>query len=245
MAGSKSSPKTKKAVLGWWFAAAQPDGSVILPHGDGRLVVPGETLTVKPPIEACVRGLHASTRALDALGYARGPMVARVQLSGILDKSEADKVAASRRKTLWLVDATRALHEFAVWCARQALEAERAAGREPDARSWRALEVRLAWLRGEASDADLSAAESAAWSAAWSAESAAWSAARGAARGAARSAARSAARGAAWSAAGSAAWSAAGSAAGSAAWSAAGSAQNDQLEKMLQDLAPKSPQETL
>ena len=76
------------------------------------------------------------------------------------------------------------LYELACRCASRALREERKAGREPDPRSWAAIETRRAWLRGDMSDEDLSAAESVARSAAWSAV---------------RSAAESAARSAAWS----------------------------------------------
>jgi hypothetical protein len=44
---------------------------------------------------------------------------------------------------------------FACECAERALERQRADGREPDARSWRALEVTRAFARGEADEAEL------------------------------------------------------------------------------------------
>ena len=58
------------------------------------------------------------------------------------------------------------LHEFACWCAVQALLREREAGREPDPRSWAAIEVKRQWLRGEATNSELAAARAAAWDAA-------------------------------------------------------------------------------
>jgi hypothetical protein len=85
------------------------------------------------------------------------------------------------------------LWEWACWCAERALLHERKEGREPDPRSWAAIEARRAWLRGEIDDEALRAA---------------WAAARDAARDAAWDAAR-AARDAAWDAAGDAAWDAA------------------------------------
>ena len=85
----------------------------------------------------------------------------------------------------WLPD--RLLHEFAIWCAEQAL----ALIEEPDPRSLKALEVKRAWLDGNATDAELDAAWDAARDAAWdAARAAAWAAARAAARDAARDAQR-------------------------------------------------------
>lgn len=118
----------------------------------------------------------------------------------------------------------RILHEFACWCAEEALIHVE----NPDERSWNAIKVKRAWLRGEASDAERSAAEAAAWSAAWSAaEDAAWSAERSAAW----SAARAAAEAAAWAAAEAAAWSAT----WSDAWSAAREQQVEHLKGMLME----------
>ena len=69
-----------ETVQGWWFAIRSDP--VRLPHGDGRAVVVGETLSVEEPIVLCERGLHASVKPLDALRYAPGTIVARVELSG-------------------------------------------------------------------------------------------------------------------------------------------------------------------
>jgi hypothetical protein len=98
--------------------------------------------------------------------------------------------------------------QFAAWCARRALCRERLAGREPDARSWAAVEA-----AGRITE-EFSAAEGAA---AWAAEAGA--AARAAeARAAARAAAAEAA---AWAAeADAAAWAARAAEARAAAWAA-------------------------
>ena len=67
------------------------------------------------------------------------------------------------------------LHEFACQCAEAALMRERKAGREPDPRSWAAIDAKRAWLRGEIDGKALAAAryaaarkvrEAAAWDAA-------------------------------------------------------------------------------
>ena len=63
---------------------------------------------------------------------------------------------------LWVlvrvIDDDRMWREYACDCADRALIRERNAGREPDARSWRAIEVARAYARGEASEEELSAA---------------------------------------------------------------------------------------
>jgi hypothetical protein len=62
---------------------------------------------------------------------------------------------------------SKILHEFACREAHRALMAERKAGREPDPRSWAAIQIKRQWLRDAATDAQLAAALSAVWSVAW------------------------------------------------------------------------------
>jgi hypothetical protein len=205
--------ETNNGILAWHFL--RDDRRLQFPPC--TLVEPGQTLRVEPPLRMCRHGLHASARAIDALRYAPGDMVCRVRLSGEILTDE-DKLCASERTVLWMVDATTTLHEFACWCAEQALEQERAAGREPDPRSWAAIKTKRAWLRGECDDATLAAAEAAATLAA--ADAAAWAAAWAA------DAADAAADAAAWA----------------AAWAAAAAAreeQNAELERRLMELKPR------
>lgn len=75
------------------------------------------------------------------------------------DVDAEDKLWAVRREEL--IDA-RILHEFACWCAEDALSHVENA----DERSWNAIKVKRAWLRGEASDAERAAALDAARAAA-------------------------------------------------------------------------------
>ena len=117
-----------------------------------------------------------------------------------LDDADAEnKLWAVLREEL--ID-VRTLHEFACWCAEDALNQ----GENADERSWNAIKVKRAWLRGEASDVELSAARAAAWTAARdAAEAAIWDAAESSAWYAtlttARAAAGDTARAAAWYAA--------------------------------------------
>ena len=199
-----------------------------LGYGDGMLVVPGETLVWEHELDLCHSGLHASVRALDALTYAIGrPFICRVRMGGVIVRG-VDKLVASERTCLWMLDAAPVLHEFACWCAESVLHLAR--GDRPVLRA--AIDAKRGWLRGEVSNPDLDRASDAAWGAASAAASdAAWGAASAAASAAASGAARDAARGAARGAAWGAAWDAA---AWGAAWDAAAwDRQNAQLEKML------------
>lgn len=136
-------------MIGYWFAQADADGLVRLSHGDDRVVRVGETLTVAGRIEPCTWGLHASRRILDALMYAPGSWLALVRLSGTMVEA-TDKVVASARTTLWLDDVSEVLREYACDVAGRALWSERVSRREPDVRSWTAVETTRQWLAGQA-----------------------------------------------------------------------------------------------
>ena len=163
-------------IDGWWFSKGRT-----LPHGDGRRIKVGITHGVKGAIVACENGLHASVKPLDALGYAPGPVVWRVRLSGVIVPHGEDKHAASERTYLaGGVDVTEALQTFA------RLEAFRVI------HLWDAPDVVKRYLK-TGGEALRDAARDAAWDATWAAAGAA-------ARDAARAAAWDAARAAAWDA---------------------------------------------
>lgn len=158
-------------VLAWHFT----NGKKLR---DGKRLVVGKTYRLpkyKKPV-MCSVGYHASERLIDALGYAPGSTLSRVELSGAILRDD-DKLCASERKVLWTVDVDRILYEAACVFATRALMRERKAGREPDKRSWAAIKVKRAWLKGEATDAELAAAwaaaRAAALDAAWDAAGAA------------------------------------------------------------------------
>jgi len=199
-------------------------------------ITPGSIVTAEGELKMCRNGCHASIKPLDALQYAPGPIVCRVELSGEIIE-DTDKLCARHRKVIWMADATRTLHEFACWCAEQALLRERAAGREPDPRCWEAIEAKRRWLRGEITDSDLAAARVAAWEAALETtleaaheaaraakQAASWAAARAVARETVRAATRAATQGitrvAVWD----------------TAWDAVWDEQNAKLEEMLLEL---------
>jgi pyruvate/2-oxoglutarate dehydrogenase complex dihydrolipoamide acyltransferase (E2) component len=169
--------------------------------GEGLLKVEvGQTLTVEGPLELCKHGLHGSRKVLDALWYAPGPVACQDEIWGDIIEDN-NKLCGRYRKCLAMIDATTVLHEFACLCAERALTREREMGREPDPRSWAAIEAKRQWLRREIDDAKLAAAWDAAGDTAWAAATAASAAVSAAwAAAAAAAAAASAARDAAWAA---------------------------------------------
>ena len=172
-----------------------------LGYGDGREVRAGETIEHKGRIALCESGLHASTKILDAIQHAPGPVICRVRLSGDVIRG-GDKVVATRRETLWMVDARRVLIVWACECAWDALQQVG----NPDPRSVAAIhEVMRQQRSGECVQAKLDAASAAAYAAAYAASAAsaaAYAASAAYAAYAARAAyAAYAARAAAWDAA--------------------------------------------
>ena len=85
--------------LAWHFLNA--DGAL----RDGRVAPPdGEWLTHTGPLVPCQSGLHASESILDALWYAPGPIICRVELDGGREgacANRCDKLVAARRRILW------------------------------------------------------------------------------------------------------------------------------------------------
>lgn len=136
------------------------------PHGEcpGPYVKVGQTVTVRPPVIMCRKGLHASAHVYDALQYAPGALVCHVELSGEIVKGP-DKIVASARTILWQADATNLLLKFSCWCAERALRQEKI----KDERCWNVIHTRRAWMKGDATDADLAVAQAAALEAARSA----------------------------------------------------------------------------
>jgi len=159
----------------------------------------GETLIYDGKLEMCKSGLHASIKPLDALRYAPGDIICRVNLGGVIIKAD-DKLLGSERTILWQYNAEPVLRHFARQCALDVIHL------------WQAPDVVIQYLKtgdeslrvaawdaasdwAAARDAARAAAWDAAWAAAWDAARAAasdWVAARDAARAAARVAARDA-----------------------------------------------------
>lgn len=147
----------------WYF----PQESNRLRYCDNRQIIIGETHSVKTDreIECCKWGLHGSKRIIDALGYAAGPIIYRVELSGEIDVN-ADQVAAEHREYIWGFDAADLLRDFARRCALDVIHL------------WAAPPVVIEYLKTSnddlrdaawdaARDAAWGAARAAAWDVAW------------------------------------------------------------------------------
>jgi hypothetical protein len=217
-----------KPILAWHFLT----NDRLPKHGQRkRPLKVGDVMRVKGTPILCERGLHASERILDALAYAPGPVVCRVEVSGTIVHG-VDKLAGTRRKILGMGDIETLLHE---WACDVAEEACRRAD-VLDGRSLEAIEVKRRWLRGESTYDELTAAEDAAWAVAGAAaRDTAWAAAGAAAWVTAGAAAGVTARAAADAAARAAAWAVAGAAARDTARAAAWATLNADLgERVLQ-----------
>ena len=132
-------------------------------------------------------------RLAAALGH---PVALRIERPANVSENPWDWPAATLDDATWRL--------WGCDCAERPLLRERAAGREPDPRSWEVVAASRRYAAAKASREELDAARDTAWAAAW--DAAAGAAARGAAWAAARGADRAAARSAGWAAG----WDAAG-----------------------------------
>jgi hypothetical protein len=169
---------------------------------DGRPVpADGELLKHDGRLELCASGLHASKNILDALRYAPGHTICRVEVGGEIIH-DSDKLVCLERTILWRVAGEQVLRKFARLCALDVIHL------------WNAPAIVEQYLKTGDESIREAARDAAAWSAAGEA------AAREAARAATRAAVEDAARTAALLASDTAAW-AAGRAAGGLAGRAA------------------------
>jgi len=179
----------------------------------------GQVYRADGMLELCRNGMHASVKAIDALNFANGALISRVEIRPPYLIGN-DKLCGRARKVLWIMDVTALLYEFA---CREALRALRKAN-VTDIRCYDAIATRRLWLAGKASGSDLNSAWAAAWAAAGAeARAASTAAATYAVTAVATAAARAAARAEATAAATAAEWD----------------AQNKRLEKMILTEAKK------
>lgn len=91
-----------------------------LGFNDGRQVLVGETLKYKGkgPPACCTRGMHSSTRVIDALAHAPGCRLWKVEHpSGIVEAQHDKQVGWDRRAVFDYGDVRELAINFAWWCA--------------------------------------------------------------------------------------------------------------------------------
>ena len=181
---------------------------------DGKAIPAiGEWLVFEGDPVPCKCGLHASAEPFDALQFAPGSILHKVELAGKIEKhgNPVDKFAAQRRRIISSLDATEILRLFSRRVALDVIHL------------WDAPPVVMEYLE-TGDESIMAAAEAAARAAAWAAaRDAAWAAAIAAAWADASAAASAAARAAAWAAAWAAAIAAASAAASADVWADVGS----------------------
>lgn len=128
------------------------------------------------------------------------------------------------------------LHLLSIKFAERALMRERKEGREPHTGSWNAIKVKKKWLKGEATDTELEAAELSAWTASCSAARSIVQPSKSAAANSAAWAAQLSAQLSAWPASCSSARSAELAAGLLAAWAALSEERNWQLKQVVKVL---------
>jgi hypothetical protein len=125
----------------WYFCGLDRK----LRYGDERIAKVGITHTVAGIPKLCAHGLHASASALDALRLGGGPVVFQVELGADAVQDTDKAVSTSRRYVAGGIDVTKTLVEFACCIA----EASMLLTEHYDERSWNAIEVTRAIMRGE------------------------------------------------------------------------------------------------
>ena len=91
----------------WHFVGDELRNGIPIPADGEWLVHEGELIM-------CESGLHASRKIIDALIYAPGSTICRVEVNGKIIEDH-DKVVAEKRKILWRIDGNKVLPAFARW----------------------------------------------------------------------------------------------------------------------------------
>lgn len=137
-----------KSVLAWHFINGDKlrDGNPAAPAGVSE--------RFNGSVVMCLSGLHASVRPIDALTFAPGSTIRRVECTEIAQIAH-DKLVCRERRVLWSADATRTLHEFACWCLTILLDHEGLLGITISPLTRKAIKTKLDWLDGKASEKEM------------------------------------------------------------------------------------------
>jgi hypothetical protein len=118
--------KSKK-ILAWHFTNG-------MKLRDGQPLEMGKTYRFEGALEMCAKGYHASIDMRDALSYAPGFQVSRVECSGDMDQ-QSDKLVCRNRKVLWTLDAKKII---LAWSIRVATDAVKTAKKVCTDKAWNA-----------------------------------------------------------------------------------------------------------
>lgn len=154
--------RTGEIRTGWYFLPS--DGR--LPEGDLRKPKVGQTLRIegrntsgehiqlRKAWDSCEWQINPSSRAMDALKNAAGPIICRLQI--VISQEWDNENSAFYRDyaVLARIDATEVLHNFACHVASAALGIVGIENQD----IWNVLEAKWAWLRGKINDAELTTA---------------------------------------------------------------------------------------
>lgn len=145
-----------KKIKAWHFATYDRR----LAYQPWMEVAPGYIYSEDGPIVICESGLHASRKLRDALAYAPGSYLCRVEMWGEVAE-EDDKLVARHRHVIAAKDVSAELRLWACWCVRQYWHLL------TDDRSRTAVDVAERFARGEATREELAAANAASNAAMW------------------------------------------------------------------------------
>ena len=106
--------KEAKKVLAWHFTNG-------MKLRDGQPLKVGKTYKYEGKLEMCAKGYHASVDIRDALSYAQGFQVSRVECSGDMEK-QSDKLVCRNRKVIWTIDAKAIILKWSIRVATDAVK---------------------------------------------------------------------------------------------------------------------------
>jgi hypothetical protein len=96
-------------IKAWHFS----DTNRRLRYGDNRRILLRKTLTVDVRPHTCHTGLHASIELTDAIKYAPGPILFRVDIGGQIAYG-GDKICGTERTALWSLDVRDVIRKHAL-----------------------------------------------------------------------------------------------------------------------------------
>ena len=110
---------------------------------DGQPLKVGKTYKYEGELEMCAKGYHASVDIVDALYYAPGFQVSRVECSGDM-KKQSDKLVCRNRKVLWTLDAKAIILKWSIRVATDAVKMVRKTSTDKAWNAWADL-----WISGK------------------------------------------------------------------------------------------------